>query len=531
MIDAVPYLIGYPYGCTEQTMSRFLPAAIVTRTLVRSGLDRGEVERRLTGGGARLEDVMQASLRRLYDFQHPDGSWGWWKEDESNVFMTAYVVWGFALAREADFAVDDAAVDRAARWLDEHLVKSEDDPNDQAWQLHALAAWRRATKQAATGPERRAFENVYDRREHLTPYSRALLPLAAHDFGDVEHANVLVRNLENGVTIDRAPDRSVLVQSSSSTAETMATAHWGSDSFWWRWYDGPVESTAFSLQALMAVDPHNALVEPVMNWLVKNRRGARWNNTRDTAIALLALNDYLAASGEASDGASYELSVNGRVIATKTVSANDVLRDPSRFTIDSTLVRDANEIRIRRTAGTAPIYFAAEGRMTSLEEPVTAAGSEMFVKREYLKLVARPTLLNGDVYDRVPLRDGETLASGDRVEVVATIETKNDYEYLLFEDLKPAGLEAMELRSGGPLFATDKQGRSRWIYRELRDRNVALFACQMPQGTWEIRYTLRAETPGSFHALPLIGQAMYVPEIRANGDETHVVVSDHRGTR
>jgi uncharacterized protein YfaS (alpha-2-macroglobulin family) len=326
------------------------------------------------------------------------------------------------------------------------------------------------------------------------------------------------------VTIDRTPDRSMLVRGSSSTAETIATAHWGSDSLWWRWYDGPVESTAFSLQALMAIDPHNALVEPVMNWLVKNRRGARWNNTRDTAIALLALNDYLVASGEANESASYELSVNGRVIATKTVAANDVLRDPSRFTIDAALVRDANEIRIRRTGGSAPIYFAAEARMTALEEPVTAAGNEIFVKREYRKLVPRPTLLNGDVYDRVPLRDGETLASGDRVEVVATIESKNDYEYLLFEDLKPAGLEATELRSGGPLYATNDAGQSVWIYQELRDRNVALFASRMPQGTWTIRYTLRAETPGSFHALPLIGQAMYVPEIRANGDETHVVV-------
>ena len=29
MLDALPYLIDYPYGCTEQTMSRFLPAVIL----------------------------------------------------------------------------------------------------------------------------------------------------------------------------------------------------------------------------------------------------------------------------------------------------------------------------------------------------------------------------------------------------------------------------------------------------------------------------------------------------------------------
>jgi len=523
MIDALPYLVDYAYGCTEQTMSRFLPAAIVARSLTRSGLDRGEVERRITGGDRRLDDIIRASLDRLRDFQHANGGWGWWQEDESNAHMTAYVVWGFAVAREGEIAVDDAAVERAARWLDEALPNLDDDPNEQAWVLHAVTAWRRATKHGASEPERRAFENSYQRREHLTAYSRALLALAAHDLDDVNRANVLTRNLENGMEIDRAPDRSVLFHGSSSVAETMPTAHWGSDSFWWRWYDSPVESTAFSLQALVAIDPHNALVEPVMNWLVKNRRGARWNNTRDTAIAILALTDYLAANGESSESASYELAVNGQVIATKTVATNDVLRDPSEFTIDAALVRDANEIRIRRSGGNAPIYFAAEARMTSLEEPVTAAGNEIFVKREYLKLVPHPTLLNGTVQDRVPLRDGEPLASGDRIEVVVSIETKNDYEYLLFEDLKPAGLEATNVLSG-TLWASGKDGRTAWVYRELRDRNVALFADRLLQGTWEIRYELRAETPGSFHALPLIGQAMYVPEIRANGEEVHVVV-------
>ena len=108
-------------------------------------------------------------------------------------------------------------------------------------------------------------------------------------------------------------------------------------------------------------------------------------------------------------------------------------------------------------------------------------------------------------------RDGETTASGERVEVVVTVETKNDYEYLLFEDLKPAGLEAVEIRSGEPLYAhelksgavtrkfvdakrpaiekpsviqrntnADTTGRTEWLYQELRDRKVAIFASRPP---------------------------------------------------
>ncbi len=73
---------------------------------------------------------------------------------------------------------------------------------------------------------------------------------------------------------------------------------------------------------------------------------------------------------------------------------------------------------------------------------------------------------------------------------------------------------------------SDLTGRSRYVYQELRDRKVALFLDKLPQGVWEIRYELRAEVPGSFHALPVLGHAMYVPEVRCNGKEIRLTVLD-----
>jgi hypothetical protein len=174
---------------------------------------------------------------------------------------------------------------------------------------------------------------------------------------------------------------------------------------------------------------------------------------------------------------------------------------------------------------------------------VTPAKHELFVKRQYFKIV--PPHPAERRLRRLPLNDGDTVRSGERIEVQVAVETKNDYEYLLFEDLKPAGFEAVELRSGGWLQArqlTEPAGRRRFaaglhdvdpsdyagatqgIYPEWRDRQVALFADRLPQGLWELRYELRAETPGRFHALPLVGHAMYVPEIRANSAEVRVTV-------
>ena len=115
MLDALPYLIDYPYGCTEQTMSRFLPAAIVARTLRGIGADPADIAGRMFGGIeastaaqthpqgkhdlGELDRITAAGMKRLYDFQHGDGGWGWWKEGDSDPYMTAYVIWGFAVAK------------------------------------------------------------------------------------------------------------------------------------------------------------------------------------------------------------------------------------------------------------------------------------------------------------------------------------------------------------------------------------------------------------------------------------------------
>jgi uncharacterized protein YfaS (alpha-2-macroglobulin family) len=73
---------------------------------------------------------------------------------------------------------------------------------------------------------------------------------------------------------------------------------------------------------------------------------------------------------------------------------------------------------------------------------------------------------------------------------------------------------------------SDYTGQVRWVYEELRDRKVSLFIDKLPQGVWEIKYDYRAEAPGDFHALPVLGRAMYVPEIRCNGQEVRVKVEE-----
>jgi alpha-2-macroglobulin len=99
------------------------------------------------------------------------------------------------------------------------------------------------------------------------------------------------------------------------------------------------------------------------------------------------------------------------------------------------------------------------------------------------------------------------------------IESKNDYEYIMFEDMKAAGFEAVDLRSG---YGDNGMG----AYMELRDERVSFFVRALARGTHSIDYRLRAEIPGRFSALPAKASAMYAPELKANSDEIKLQIED-----
>jgi hypothetical protein len=111
------------------------------------------------------------------------------------------------------------------------------------------------------------------------------------------------------------------------------------------------------------------------------------------------------------------------------------------------------------------------------------------------------------------------LVSGDLVEVELSIESKNDYEYVLIADPKPAGFEPVDVQSGWSWTGLS-------AYREFRDEKVAFFAERLPQGTHNVSYRVKAEIPGKFSALPTKAEAMYAPELRANAVEWKASIVD-----
>jgi uncharacterized protein YfaS (alpha-2-macroglobulin family) len=178
------------------------------------------------------------------------------------------------------------------------------------------------------------------------------------------------------------------------------------------------------------------------------------------------------------------------------------------------------------------VYFNAYLTNFTLEDFITKAGLEVKVNRKYYKLErvkdasekvpgSRGQVADRKVekYRRVELPTGSMLKSGDLVEVELEIDSKNDYEYLLFEDPRAAGFEPMAVRSG-------YNGNDMGAYMEVRDDRICFYVRRLALGKHSVSYRMRAEIPGKFSALPAKASAMYAPELKGNSDASKLSVKD-----
>jgi uncharacterized protein YfaS (alpha-2-macroglobulin family) len=302
--------------------------------------------------------------------------------------------------------------------------------------------------------------------------------------------------------------------------------------YWWYWYGSEYEAHAFYLKLLVAADPKSEVASRMVKYLLNNRKHATyWNSTRDTALVVEAFADYLKATGEAEPNLSLVVLLDGREQKAVEITAKNL------FTFDNKLVLEGKDLEAGehtvefRKKGTGPIYFNGYASYFTLQDDIKAAGLELRVARRYFKLTPaekKEAVAGGrgqavqqkvEGYDRTPVENLGEQKSGDLVEVQLVVDSKNDYEYIVLEDMKAAGFEPVEVRSG-------YNGNELGAYVEYRDERVALFCRTLVRGEHSLSYRLRAEIPGTFSALPTKASAMYAPELRANSDEFKLRIED-----
>jgi len=290
------------------------------------------------------------------------------------------------------------------------------------------------------------------------------------------------------------------------------------------------QTNACVLRAIVAIDPRNPLASQFANWLAVNRRhGEFWDSTRDTALAVHALSDYLRATAKTSPNFAVTVEVDGRKVADVPVGWKQVLAGDCRVEFAGKELRPGPHRITLKRAQPGSLYYALSARYFDRSEQTQEKGTGIQVARRYYKLAPSPAVAeqaasakaaSGQTSgQRSLLNDGNSVRIGDTVQVELSIESHEPYEYVAFEDPKPAGFEPIELQSGygdGDI----------WSNVELRDENVVFFADALSPGKHRLSYQLRAEIPGTFHARPTRAFDMYNPRIAAHGTELKLRVLD-----
>ena len=286
LFSALDYLTSYPYGCTEQTMSSYLPNVIVAETLGRLKVG-GRVDE------ADLRAKMQAGLERLKDYQHDDGGWGWWKEDESRVYMTAYVVSGIGhgLRSSCRSPTSNARCSTEARQYLTRQLDQHPRMRPGIARRRGLCSCRGRRHQSA---EMRLTHN--GRAEKISsPEALAMTGLAMLQTQDARAP------ISQRCSCPRPTHQGDLVLWKGSYVPLLDAD-----------YDNDAEATAYAMRLLARVDPNNPLLAGAAQWLMLARNGGVWwDSTEQTAMVLFGLVDYLAASHELESDFTADVLVNG----------------------------------------------------------------------------------------------------------------------------------------------------------------------------------------------------------------------------
>jgi alpha-2-macroglobulin len=270
---------------------------------------------------------------------------------------------------------------------------------------------------------------------------------------------------------------------------------------------------------LSARDPKSPLLEPAVRWLLLNRNyGAWWASTKQTAMALYGLLDYMRARREGAADASVEVFVNGASVGTRAFTPES-LTAPDPVVLTAPAVAGSNTIEIRKKGG-GSVYWSAAAEYFDTSGAAGRTGSrKLALVRKYYSLT--PVR----VQDRIVYREtpfGGNAQPGDLLLVRVDAAGSNDWRYLVIEDPIPAGVEPVQQVN---LYELERKMEF-WdgSRREYRDDRVVFFQESFATGHYQFVYLLKVTTPGVFRAMPAQISAMYVPDATASSEPQTLTV-------
>jgi uncharacterized protein YfaS (alpha-2-macroglobulin family) len=538
LLEALPYLINYPYECTEQTLNRFLSTGILTslydrypqvatmaealskRETVYESFEAADPNRKMSmeetpwlvtarGGqdaGYGVEKVLdprvakvqrEASLAKLLKAQTSLGAFPWWPGGPPSPYMTLYIVYGFSKALEFGVEVPKDPVVRAFDYLHRHFIDEivrQMMAQDVGWEFVTFlnytlsnypdSSW---TGGVFTDEERKKMLNFSFRhwKQH-SPYLKGYLALTLKRTG-------------------RAKDAALVWDSVMDSAKTTADegTSWAPEDRGWLWYNDTIETHAFALRTLLELQPKDTRSEGLVQWLFLNKKLNHWKSTRATSEVIYSVAYFLKTTGA--------LGVRESVLIDACNTQTTFTFEPDKYTgkknqvvIPGDKISPACATVRARKDGKGLAFASATWHFSTEKLPEKGEGDLFAVERSYFCRVKM-----GDEVVLKPLAEGAPLAVGDEIEAQLSIRARHPAEYVHLRDPRPAGCEPVTLISGY------KWDLGIVRYEEIRDSGTNFFMEWLPQGEYTLKHRLRCAMAGTFKASPATLQSMYAPEFAA----------------
>ncbi|MCY1068748.1 MG2 domain-containing protein [Nannocystis sp. RBIL2] len=527
--DAVDFLVGYRYECTEQLASRLLPIFVLGPVLEQFPIAS-------VSDLAKRQALGAEGVARLQSRQNWDGGFRYWDDPaRSSPYLTAWVTFAWLEGKAAGFKVDDGAIDRAMAYLDNFVRNGEATPWGRFYDhtSRAFALWL----MSRDGRGSDLFERVYAKRKEMPLYAHALLLSAAHRYGMTGSRDALLKEF-----------RAKVVEN-AKTAHFAESKREGDDGFGLQvLMHSDVQTDAIALMALLEVAEADPLLPKVMAGILDDRdpqKGGQWGTTHANAWALLAASRYFTTIEKDVPDYVARVWLDSAFAGERAFKGRSMAVVEQQIPMKKLIEQKPRELLLSKD-GPGLLYYRLGLRYAPADLAMKAESQGFTVHRSY-----EPLAQGGDKPDLESvkkLEDGTwQIKAGALVRVNLTLVAKDRANFVVVDDPLPAGFEGQNAKFSTTL--RDVQGGVEnqsvdssvpffgelggwWWWRpwwrfdhtEMRDDRMLLFSDHMPAGVYTYSYTARATTIGEFSLPPVRAEAMYMPELFGHGASTKVRV-------
>ena len=558
-VQALPYLMEFPYECAEQTWNRYYANALASRianssprikqifeswntkdtAALLSNLQKNqelkavlleetpwvlqaktEAQQRkniaLLFDILRMSSEMNSSYEQLKQMQSPNGGFVWFKGGPDNQYMTQYIVTGIGHLKQlgVDITKVTPILTMAIPYLDKQIKKSYDDLKKSKTDLSKYTPghyeiqylyMRSFFPQQKIPAESQTAYNFFRSRAQATwtkqsKYMQGMIALALFRTNDQKTPLNILRSLKE----------------TSITHEELGM-YWKENSGGWFWHQAPIETQALLIEAFSEISKDTRTVNELKTWLLKNKQTNNWKTTKATAEACYAL--LLQGSDILGNESLVEIK-----LGTTTVRSTDNKQEAGTGYFKSSIAGQS----VKPAMGNIAVKI--ESSQVPLQEDLGGWGAvywQYFEDLDKITTATTPLKLDKKLFietysDRgpvlTPINEGDFVKVGDKIKVRIELRVDRDMEYVHMKDMRASALEPVNVLS------SYKWQGGLGYYETTKDASTSFFFDHLRKGTYVFEYPLFITHKGNFSNGITSIQCMYAPEFSSHSEGIRINV-------